>query len=134
MRNTSIVPSFSKGKRDLYEIQTAILWKLIEETVDYDNIYYDICHEPFIRAMKPKAQEDLEEFLAATTLRFIKEYQKRRPDKVPILGLTDGAYDVEIWKLSAPGRVIENDSCIVAGGKTELALPGFVDDLVVRIF
>jgi hypothetical protein len=79
--------SLSKGKRDLYEIQTAILWKLIEETADYDNIYYDICHEPFIRAMKPQAQEDLKEFLAATTDRFVREYQKRRPDKTPVLGL-----------------------------------------------
>ena len=79
--------SLSKGKRDLYEIQTAILWKLIEETVDYDNIYYDICHEPFIHAMKPEAQQDLREFLNETTKRFIEKYRKLRPDKTPIVGL-----------------------------------------------
>jgi hypothetical protein len=79
--------SFSKGKRNLYEIQTAILWKLIEESVDYDNIYYDICHEPFIHAMKPDAREDLREFLSETTRRSIEKYRKLRPDKMPILGL-----------------------------------------------
>jgi len=79
--------SLSKGKRGLYEIQTAILWKLIEESADYDNIYYDICHEPFIHAMKPNAREDLREFLSETTRRFIEEYRKRRPDKMPLLGL-----------------------------------------------
>ena len=79
--------SLSKGKHDLYEIQTAILWKLVEETADYDNIYYDICHEPFIHAMKSDAREDLREFLSVTTKRFIEKYQKLRPDKTPILGL-----------------------------------------------
>jgi hypothetical protein len=79
--------SLSKGKQNLYEIQTAILWKLIKETADYDNIYYDICHEPFIHAMKPEAQQDLREFLSETTRRFIEKYKKLRPDKTPILGL-----------------------------------------------
>lgn len=79
--------SYSKGKRDLYEIQTAILWKLIEESADYDNIYYDICHEPFIHAMNPEAQKDLREFLNVTTGRFVERYKKIRPDKTPILGI-----------------------------------------------
>ncbi|MHC4517970.1 MAG: hypothetical protein ACYTAS_05230 [Planctomycetota bacterium] len=79
--------SLSKGKHDLYEIQTAILWKLIDETADYDNIYYDICHEPFIRAMKPAAQQDLREFLSHTTKRFVEQYRELRPDRTPVLGL-----------------------------------------------
>ncbi len=79
--------SWSKGKHRLYEIQTAILWKLIEETAEYDNIYYDICHEPFIRAMKPDAQKDMREFLSETTKRFTEKYRELRPDKTPLLGL-----------------------------------------------
>lgn len=79
--------SYSQGKHALYEIQTAILWKLIEESARYNNIYYDLCHEPFIRAMKPEAQQDLREFLSVTTKRFIDRYQERRPGKVPLLGL-----------------------------------------------
>lgn len=79
--------SWSQGKHRLYEIQTAILWKLIEETANYDNIIYDICHEPFIRAMKSDAQQDLKAFLSETTRRFIKKYQTLRPDKTPLLGL-----------------------------------------------
>ena len=79
--------SLAKGKRDLYEIQTAILWKLVEETARYDNIYYDICHEPFLHAMTPEAQRDLRAFLDETTRRFIKKYRELRPDKTPVLGL-----------------------------------------------
>ncbi|MHC4628778.1 MAG: hypothetical protein ACYTDV_17510, partial [Planctomycetota bacterium] len=79
--------SYSKGKRDLYEIQTAILWKLVAESADYDNLYYDICHEPFIHAMKPDAREDLREFLGETTRRFVEKYRELRPDKTPILGI-----------------------------------------------
>ena len=79
--------TWSQGERRLYEIQTAILWKLIEETAEYDNIYYDICHEPFIHAMKPDAQQDLKEFLSETTRRFVKQYQELQPNKIPLMGL-----------------------------------------------
>jgi hypothetical protein len=78
--------SWSQGQRRLYEIQTAILWKLIEETADYDNIYYDLCHEPFLRAMDDAALEDLREFVRETTERFVRRYRQRRPDKTPLLG------------------------------------------------
>ena len=79
--------SWSQGKHRLYEIQTAILWKMIKETAQFDNIYYDLCHEPFIRAMNPDQQQDLREFLRETTKRFVEQYQKIRPDRQPLLGL-----------------------------------------------
>ena len=79
--------SWSRGKHRLYEIQTAILWKMIEETAHFDNIYYDLCHEPFVHAMDPNEQQDLKEFLTETTQRFVEHYQKFRPDKKPLMGL-----------------------------------------------
>lgn len=79
--------SLAKGENDLYEIQTAILWKLIKESVDYDNIYYDLCHEPFLHAMDEEALEDMKVFINETTNRFWNEYQKYRPDKIPVLGI-----------------------------------------------
>jgi len=79
--------SLAKGKKDLYEIQTAILWKLIKESADYDNIYYDLCHEPFLRAMDEDELEDMKVFVNETTKRFFETYQKYRPDKTPVLGI-----------------------------------------------
>ncbi len=79
--------SLAKGKNDLYEIQTAILWKLVKESVDYDNIYYDLCHEPFLRAMSEEELEDMKVFVDETTKRFFNEYQQYRPDKTPVLGI-----------------------------------------------
>jgi len=79
--------SLARGKRKLYEIQTAILWKLIDETAEYDNIYYDLCHEPFIHAMDLDARQDMQVFLEETSKRFVRIYQELRPDKVPVLGL-----------------------------------------------
>ena len=78
--------SLAKGKHDLYEIQTAILWKLIEESAQYDNIYYDICHEPFLRAMKPHQLEDFKVFMDETTKRFVAKYHEHQPNRDPILG------------------------------------------------
>ena len=78
--------SLAKGKTKLYEIQTAILWKLIEESAQYDNIYYDICHEPFLHAMKPDELADFKAFMDETTKRFVAKYRAVRPDRTPILG------------------------------------------------
>ena len=78
--------SWSKGKRDLYEIQTAILWKLIEESARYDNIYYDICHEPFLRAMKADQLEDFKEFMEETTRRFVEKYRGASEGRDPVMG------------------------------------------------
>ncbi|MBD3275274.1 MAG: hypothetical protein GF372_08185, partial [Candidatus Marinimicrobia bacterium] len=74
--------SLAKGKEALYEIQTAILWKLIEESARYNNIYYDLCHEPFIHAMNEEARQDLRLFLEETTQRFVQLYQKYQPGKI----------------------------------------------------
>jgi hypothetical protein len=79
--------SFSQGNNSLYNIQTAIIWKLIEETAEFDNIIYDICHEPFIHAMSPEEQEDMKEFLDETTKQFIQKYQEIRPGVMPLMGL-----------------------------------------------
>ncbi len=79
--------SLARGKTDLYEIQTAILWKLIEESAEYDNIYYDLCHEPFLHAMDAEELEDMKIFIDETTRLFFEKYQKLRPDKTPLLGI-----------------------------------------------
>ena len=78
--------SWSEGKHELYEIQTAILWKMIEETAQFNNIIYDICHEPFLHAMNEEDLEDFKEFMDETTKRFVKKYQEIKPGKVPIMG------------------------------------------------
>lgn len=78
--------SWSKGKRDLYEIQTAILWKLIEESARYDNIYYDICHEPFLRAMNDDQLEDFKAFMEETTRRFVEQYREATGGRDPVMG------------------------------------------------
>lgn len=78
--------SLSKGQRALYEIQTAILWKLVKESAHYDHIYYDICHEPFLHAMGDEELAGLREFLGETTRRFVEQYQELQPHKTPLLG------------------------------------------------
>lgn len=78
--------SWSKGKRDLYEIQTAILWKLIDESARYDNIYYDICHEPFLHAMKPDQLADFRAFMDETTRRFVERYREASGGRDPVMG------------------------------------------------
>jgi len=53
--------------------------------------------------------------------------------KLENLGLRDRDYKVEIWKPSAPGGLIKNDSRKIVNGKATIELPDFVDDLVVYI-
>lgn len=79
--------TLSEGRSELYEIQTALLWKLIEESARYNNIYYDLCHEPFIHQMSDAGHSDAHVFFATTAERFRREYRKNQPDKDPIIGL-----------------------------------------------
>jgi hypothetical protein len=60
---------------------------MIEETAEYDNIIYDICHEPFIHAMSPDERQDMKEFISETTKRFVEKYQQIRPGVTPLMGM-----------------------------------------------
>jgi hypothetical protein len=59
---------------------------MIEETAAFDNIIYDLCHEPFVHAMTVEEQQDMKEFLNETTKLFIEKYQQIRPGVMPLMG------------------------------------------------
>jgi hypothetical protein len=79
--------TLSKGKLKCYQTQMAILDKLVQESVNYDNIYYDLCHEPFFFHLSEQERKDAFEFIKKTTKRFFSKYQELRPDKTPLLGM-----------------------------------------------
>ena len=49
------------------------------------------------------------------------------------LNVDDGQYTAEIWKLAAPGGIIQKESVQVTQGQYKITLPEFVDDLLVVI-
>lgn len=139
---------------------------------DYDNIYYDICHEPFIHAMKPDEFEKdaliIRDFwnqlvdypnldfqgavsegpgsvhmvLSSQKEAVVyfssrpgieKEHFPARQVRLENLLLNDDGCKVEVWKPTAPGGIIRQDSCRSVNGKVTIELPGFVDDLVLHI-
>jgi len=49
------------------------------------------------------------------------------------VGLVDGKYIAEVWKLSAPGGLIERIEIELSESKTSLTLPDFTDDIALYI-
>ena len=80
--------SVSDGNKDLLDIQIAYYEKIIEETHDLDNIYYELVHE---LAMNYSDWDKTSEWIETIAHVVRKKWQEYNPDR-PIILSTDGGH------------------------------------------
>jgi hypothetical protein len=85
---TKIYHTVSDGNRKLLEIQIAYFEKIIEETHDLDNIYYELVHE---LAMTYDDWDKTSTWLEAIAKAVREKWQEYNPDR-PIILSTDGGH------------------------------------------
>ena len=55
-------------------VQDAMVRKIVRELRDFDNLYYEICNEPYFGGVTPEWQKHISQVIAETELRFPKKH------------------------------------------------------------
>src|SRR6185295_6953990 len=58
----------------LTEVQDTMVRKIVSELRDFDNLYYEICNEPYFQGVTLEWQEHIAKVIGDTEARFMKKH------------------------------------------------------------